>query len=140
MQRYENGIMFKNEALLRTYPTSYFIKKFKKFCIDELPSELCNLSFGQLYGNADEDLVVDDIILSDENQKVSPQVRLAIPTYASNKKMQDSIKNKLNELALSTGYYFSSLEPYKYDKHIGLNDDVLVLFVTYEAKYSYMDI
>lgn len=41
---------------------------------------------------------------------------------------------------MATGYYFSSVEEYTYEKHIGLASKVLVMFVVYEAKYSYMDI
>ncbi len=133
--------MFKNEALLRTYPTSWFVKRFKKLCHNILPAELADVSFGQLYGTSEPDKVVDEVLLSDESEEVSPQVRVAIPTYASMKASDRlALRQKFDELAMSTGYYFSSAEDYTYEKHVGLNDKILVMFITYEAKYSYMDV
>lgn len=61
-------MLFKNEALLQTYPTSWLVERFRKFCAVKLPAELESLTFGMLYDdNDDNERVVDEVVLSDED-------------------------------------------------------------------------
>lgn len=137
----ERNICFRNEALLRTYPTKYLISRFKKFCKSELPLELISAKFGQLYGNDENGLIIDDIVLSDAHKEISPQVRFAIPVYSDvNAKKRLELRNKFDSIAFAAGYYFSSAEEYEYKQHIGLKSAVTVIYVMYEAKYSYFHI
>lgn len=72
IRSHEQRLLFRNEALLRTYPTSYFVKRFKRLCQDLLPKELVDVSFGQLYGTDEPEHVIDEVLLSDETEEVSP--------------------------------------------------------------------
>ena len=137
----EKDILFKNEALIMTYPTSYLLKRYQRFCIDNLPKELANLTFGMLYGdNDDNEKVIDEVVLSDEDQKVSPQVRIALPTYADDISMQKKLKKEVIEIALATGYYFSSDKPWDYEANSIIKKPIRVFYMTFEAKYNYMDV
>ena len=137
----EKGILFRNEALTKTYPTSYFLKRYKKFCNDNLPEELASLTFGMLYGdNDDNEAVIDEVVLSDEDEKVSPQVRIALPAYADDIGMQKRLRKAVIEIALAAGYYFSSDKPWDYEANALIKRAIRVFYMTFEAKYSYMDV
>jgi hypothetical protein len=72
------------------------VKRFRKFCLDSLPDELKNLTFGMLYDdNDDNEKVIDEVVLSNEDQKVSPQVRLALPTYVDDKDQQKKLREEV---------------------------------------------
>lgn len=141
IRQHERNVMFKNEALLQTYPTSWLVKRFRKFCADELPAELEDLTFGMLYDdNDDNERVVDEVVLSDEDQKVSPQVRLALPTYADDKDQQKKLREEVVQIAIAAGYYFSSEQPWDYQPNNQIKRAVRVFYITFEAKYSYLDV
>lgn len=88
-----------------------------------------------MYGNDENELIIDDIVLSDAHKKVSPQVRFAIPVYSGvNAKKRLELRNKFDSIAFAAGYYFSSAEEYEYKQHVELKSAVTVIYVTYEAK------
>lgn len=133
--------MFKNEALIYTYPTSYFLDRYHKFCEENLPDELVGLTFGMLYGtNDDNERVIDEVVLSDEGQKISPQVRIALPTYADDIASQKKLRSKVIDLAMAAGYYFSSDKPWDYKANSIVKNAIRVFYITFEAKYTYIDV
>lgn len=136
----EREVLFTNEALLKTYPTKFLLKRFQAFCKQKLSKELVEASFGQLYATDESKKVIDDVVLSDPKQEVSPQVRLALPTYANDKTSRQNLKQDLIELAFSFGYYFSSEQEWTYEHHVGLKGKVTVSYLVFEAKYSYMEV
>lgn len=141
MRQHESAVLFKNEALIHTYPTSYFLKRYRKFCQEHLSVGLADITFGMLYDDAnDNEKVIDEVVLSDEDQKVSPQVRIALPTYADDIQQQKDLRRGVIDLALASGYYFSSEKLWDYEANDMVKRQVRVFYITFEAKYSYMDV
>ena len=142
LKTHDNAQIYLVEAERQTIPTKEFINEFVKFCSEKLSKELVNVTFDQLYRDNDKNIVISSPpIIMDEDQVVSPMICLALPTYIDNASMTNALIREFTDNAVDDGYFLA----YKPDNiecqyHDGLSSDVMISYLTFEAKYTSLDI
>lgn len=142
LRKYDNSQVYLNEADAKTVPTKDFINDFIDFCNANLPADLADVTFDQLYHDGDNNVIVNSPpVISDKDQVVSPTLCLALPTYANGKAFTNKLIREFIEVVVNDGYFLSYQPSTVHCKfHDGLDDDVMITYLTFEAKYTLLNV
>lgn len=136
LREHDNAI-YLLEAEAKTIPTKDFVSHFAKFCDKNLPKELANVTFDQLYRDGAMDYVAKSTVnASDDGQEVSSMVCIALPTYAKDKDTANKLVRDFTDVAMADGYFLSSFDAIECKWHDKLPYAVTVIYLTFEAKYT----
>lgn len=134
LNEYDDSRVYLVEAEAKTKPTKDFIADFVSFCKDKLPNEVFEVTFGQLYRDGDHNSVVT--IISDEDQDISPMICLALPFYTESKIQANKLIREFVEIAIEDGYFLSNFSTVECMHRDGLEKDVSIVYLAFEAKYT----
>lgn len=143
----ENGVSHVSEGLIKTAKKEILQRSFHKFCMENIPHELCSLNIHKLYPKIEDDVkLVDFVMYNEPEMEISPLVRFAFALYASGDRRKDAanaeeISREMTDELYPCGYNFSKvnripdgdvIQPFEKRK-------VLLYIIQFEAKFSDID-
>lgn len=141
LNEYDDSRVYLAEAEAKTKSTKDFIADFVSFCKDKPPNEVFEVTFDQLYRDGDHNSIVKKPpIISDEDQDISPMICLALPFYAESKIRANTLIREFVEIAVEDGYFLSNFSTVECMHRDGLEKDVSIVYLTFEAKYTNLDV
>lgn len=141
LHEFDDARVYLLEAEAKTIPTKNFIEHFAEFCKKNLPSGLFDVKFDQLYHDGDKMCVAKSPVKAvDADKDISPMVCLAFPYYTKDKAKANALVRTFIESAVNDGYFLSYSDLIECRFHDGLPEDVSICYLTFEAKYTSLDI
>ena len=129
------------EATAKTIPTHDFAGHFAEFCQKKLPHKLASVTFSQLYRDNDTAVVIaSPVKTTDIDKDVSPMVCFAFPFWTEDAQTANKLIKDFIDQAVEDGYFLSYFDTVKCKYHDNLPQDVSICYLTFEAKYTQLDV
>lgn len=140
LKEHDNAQIYICEAKRKTVLTKKFLNDYVEYCKKNLPNELLNATFNQLYHNGDNEVIVNFVQRTDANEDISPVVRVIMPMYANNVSYANKVIRNFIDFASNCGYIltYDSVSHAMY--HDKLPHNVTLYFLTFEAMYSNLNV
>lgn len=138
----ESGIADLDEALLKTYPTKHFVKRCQLFQKKVVPRELQKLSQLDVDGEgSSREAFINSIEMTDFNSKTGVAARVVVPLLVYKHQLKDLEEDieQLKEAARFNGYFMLQCEAVEPRSQHAVEEGVVAVFMSFEAKYSKID-
>lgn len=140
LKKHDNAQIYICEAKRKTVLTKKFLNDYLAYCKKNIPNELLNATFDQLYHNGDNDVIVNFVQRTDATEDISPVVRIIMPLYANNVAYANKVVRNFIDFASNNGYILTYNSVSNSSYHDKLPYDVTLYFLTFEAMYSNLNV
>lgn len=140
LQIHDNQNAYIIEANDFVVPSKQFISIVKEMCKNYIPNELFNATINQVYRNGHNIRAIDNVNMTDGENEIASEVQFSILYYRNDKTGINALVRKLADESAKYGYFLSNYGTYDCEYHDGLKSDASMMYLTFEAKYTLLDI